>query len=1024
MNTRDLRSSPRLRFAKITQVAMLWPRLFSLGVEIFCSHAPFKWTNNARRNAGVTCTVVGIRRTTNGPKYIYQNGVRQRVNNINAYLVNGPNIIVEKRLSPMTDLPNMQGGNQPREGGHLILSDHEKQKLVASCPQVSDYVRPLLGSNEFIKGIRRWCIWIDDDKLEDALKIAQLNERIERVRRHRMSGNSVERSFAHVPHRFVTIKCARESQLLIPIVSSENRKYIPIGMLDPRASVTSKAFVIFDCEPFVFGVLTSVMHMTWVKAVSGRLGTGISYSSQMCYNTFPFPPVSDVTKSGLETLGFRIVDEREAFPEKTLAELYDANKMPTGLRQAHHEMTWRLINATARNPSRPTKSGWNICSSSTRKWSKLTETGSCLMPNLVDVSYAQTGQSLSVNKMGMREMQARAFEAKSSQYLLLKAPPASGKSRALMFLGLDKLFNQGLKKVIVAVPERSIGASFDRTDLKSHGFFADWEFGPQSNLCTPGGEISKVTALTNFLNDPDETILICTHATLRFAFDAVQESAFDNVLLAIDEFHHISADSDNRLGEVLRSIMSNSSAHIIAMTGSYFRGDSVPVLLPEDEARFTKVSYNYYEQLNGYTHLKTLGIGYHFYQGRYLSAIDEVLNTDQKTILHIPNVNAGESTKDKHREVDAILDIVGTVTHQDPETGVIFVKRHKDGKSVKVADLVNDTAKDRDKIVAYLRQMSDLDDLDLIIALGMAKEGFDWPFCEHALTVGYRGSLTEIIQIIGRATRDSNNKTHAQFTNLIAQPDAADDEVKLSVNNMLKAITASLLMEQVLAPNFKFKTRRFDDEEHEEGTIKIRGFKEPTSQRVKDIVESDLNDLKAAILQDNKMLQALPGEFIDPEVINKVMIPKVIQTKYPELSDEEVEELRQHVVADAVIKNGEIKEVGSKRFVLMAGKFVNIEDLHIDLIDRVNPFQKAFEVLSKSVTAKLLKVIQETIDAGRIQMTDEEAVILYRDKIGSFMKTHGREPNINALDPLEKRQAEALVYLRNKKRQLANGNKE
>lgn len=165
-----------------------------------------------------------------------------------------------------------------------------------------------------------------------------------------MSGNSVERSFAHVPHRFVTIKCARESQLLIPIVSSENRKYIPIGMLDPRASVTSKAFVIFDCEPFVFGVLTSVMHMTWVKAVSGRLGTGISYSSQMCYNTFPFPPVSDVTKSGLETLGFRIVDEREAFPEKTLAELYDANKMPTGLRQAHHEMDLAIDQCYRKKP--------------------------------------------------------------------------------------------------------------------------------------------------------------------------------------------------------------------------------------------------------------------------------------------------------------------------------------------------------------------------------------------------------------------------------------------------------------------------------------------------------------------------------------------------------------------------------------------------------------------------------------------------------------------------------------------------
>ncbi len=643
------------------------------------------------------------------------------------------------------------------------------------------------------------------------------------------------------------------------------------------------------------------------------------------------------------------------------------------------------------------------------------------MPNLVDVSYAQNGQSISTDDMGMREMQARAFAARNAQYLLLKAPPASGKSRALMFLGLDKLYNQGIKKVIVAVPERSIGSSFDKTDLTSHGFFADWDFNPDYNLCTPGGEKSKVTAFQNFLNDPSETILISTHATLRFAFDALDESAFDDTLLTIDEFHHVSADLDNRLGVVLRQVMNKSSAHIVAMTGSYFRGDSVPVLLPEDEAKFSKVTYNYYEQLNGYEHLKTLGIGYHFYQGRYLSAIDEVLNSDRKTILHIPNVNAGESTKDKHNEVDSIIDVIGTVTHQDSESGVIFVKRHGDGKIIKVADLVNDTPKDRDKIVAYLREMNDVEDMDLIIALGMAKEGFDWPYCEHALTVGYRGSLTEIIQIIGRATRDSDNKTHAQFTNLIAQPEAANDDVKLSVNNMLKAITASLLMEQVLAPNFKFKTKRFDTEPNEEGTIKIKGFKEPSSQRVKEIVESDLNDLKAAILQDSKMLQALPGEFIDPEVINKVMIPKVIQKKYPELSDEEVEEVRQQVVADSVIKNSKLKTVGDKQFVLMAGKFVNIEELHIDLIDRVNPFQKAFEVLSKSVTAKLLKVIQETIDAGRIQMTDEEAVILYRDKIGPFLKEHGKEPNKNSTDPLEVRMAEALLYLRDKKRKQASG---
>jgi len=647
------------------------------------------------------------------------------------------------------------------------------------------------------------------------------------------------------------------------------------------------------------------------------------------------------------------------------------------------------------------------------------------MPNLVDVKYAQTGKSLAVDHLGMREMQARAFAARKAQYLLLKAPPASGKSRALMFLGLDKLFNQGLKKVIVAVPERAIGASFDPIKLTEHNFFADWEFEDKYNLCTPGGEASKVGIFKDFLNDETGTILVCAHATLRNAFNAVDESVFNDVLLAIDEFHHVSADADNRLGEVLRSIMANTSAHIVAMTGSYFRGDSVPVLAPEDEAKFRPVTYNYYEQLNGYTHLKTLGIGYHFYTGQYISAIDEVLDTDKKTILHIPHVASAESTRrGKTDEVDAILDTIGKVERQDPETGVIFVKR-KDGRTIKVADLVNDTAKERDKIVAYLQQMDSIDDMDLIIALGMAMEGFDWPFCEHALTVGYRGSLTQIIQIIGRCTRDSSNKTHSQFTNLIAQPDAKNDQVKLSVNNMLKAITASLLMEQVLAPNFKFKTQQFDDDKQEAGTIKIRGFKEPSSQRVKDIVESDLNDLKATILQDSKVLQAVPGEFIDPEVINKVMIPKVIQQKYPDLTEEEVEEIRQHVVTDSVIKNGEIKEVGDKKFVLMANKFVNIEDLHIDLIDRVNPFQKAFEVLSKSVTTKLLRVIQDTINANRIQMTDEEAVLLYRDKIGPFLKMNdNKEPSMNSNEPLERRMAEALAYLRNKKRQMGRSEEE
>ncbi|HNV29810.1 MAG TPA: DEAD/DEAH box helicase family protein [Cyclobacteriaceae bacterium] len=642
------------------------------------------------------------------------------------------------------------------------------------------------------------------------------------------------------------------------------------------------------------------------------------------------------------------------------------------------------------------------------------------MPDIVHVTYGQTGQSSKLNSLGMREMQEKAYQARDAQYLLLKAPPASGKSRALMFIALDKLVHQGLKKVIVAVPEKSIGGSFGKTDLKSFGFFANWEPNPEYNLCTPGmdGSKSKVQAFKNFL-DNTEKILICTHATLRFAFEEVEESKFNNVLLAIDEFHHVSADGDSRLGELLRSVMAKSSANIVAMTGSYFRGDSVPVLLPQDEAKFTKVTYNYYEQLNGYTYLKSLGIGYHFYQGRYTSAILEILDTDKKTILHIPNVNSGESTKDKHKEVDTILDSIGDVSKVDPDTGIIYLKRHKDGKVTKVADLVNDNPKDREKVVAYLRDIKSVNDMDLIIALGMAKEGFDWPYCEHALTVGYRGSLTEIVQIIGRATRDSNNKSHAQFTNLIAQPDADDDLVKLSVNNMLKAITASLLMEQVLAPNFKFKTKLSDDDKAEPGEIKVRGFKTPSSKRVREIIESDLNDLKATILQDDTMLKAMPGN-VDPEVINKVLIPKIIQIKYPELSEEEIEEVRQHVVLDSVVKYGELKEVGDKRFIRMAGQFVNIDDLHIDLIDRINPFQKAFEILSKSVTTKVLKVIQDVIEATRIQMTLEEAMLLW-PKINDFVKTFKKEPSLQSTDPLERRMAEAIIFLKDQKRKAQNG---
>lgn len=630
------------------------------------------------------------------------------------------------------------------------------------------------------------------------------------------------------------------------------------------------------------------------------------------------------------------------------------------------------------------------------------------MPDLLHVTYEATGQSTNTNAMGMREMQARAFAARNEQYLLLKAPPASGKSRALMFIALDKLTNQGIKKAIIAVPERSIGGSFENTDLSKHGFPEDWVIQPEHNLCTPGGDEGKVAAFKSFLAGEGKT-LVCTHSTLRSAYQKLNATDFDGCVLAIDEFHHVAAGDESRLGGLLRGIMADSTAHIVAMTGSYFRGDSQPVLSPEDEAKFHPVTYNYYEQLNGYNHLKALGIGYHFYQGRYLTAISEVLDTDKKTILHIPNVNSGESTKEKHAEVDQILDLIGDTEKVDPVSGIIHVKRHSDGKIIKVADLVNDDPNTRDKVMGSLRSLKNADDLDLIIALGMAKEGFDWEYCEHALTVGYRGSLTEIIQIIGRCTRDSDGKAKAQFTNLISKPDATDANVTLSVNNMLKAITCSLLMEQVLAPVIKFKPKG-DDDGDTPGVIRIKGLKSATTDRVKKILENDINDLKAVILGDPGVTKAVSGS-VDPEVLNKVMIPKIIETKYPGLTDDEREQIRQHVVVDSLLRGG-IVEQGDKRFIRMAGSFVNIDDLSIDLIDQINPFQRAYEIISKEVNAPTLKVIQEAIAATRISMTDEEALILF-PKIKEFMRAREREPNLNSSDPLEQRMASALIHLKN-----------
>jgi len=599
----------------------------------------------------------------------------------------------------------------------------------------------------------------------------------------------------------------------------------------------------------------------------------------------------------------------------------------------------------------------------------------------VSVTYAQNGGSTKSNEFGMRAMQERAYERRGEQYLLIKSPPASGKSRALMFIALDKLHNQGIKQAIVVVPERSIGSSFADEPLKKKGFWADWTVVPKWNLCNaPGEDGGKVKSVGAFL-ESDDRVLVCTHATFRFAVDKFGIEAFDNRLIAVDEFHHVSANPDKKLGAHLGEFIARDKVHIVAMTGSYFRGDAEAVLAPGDEARFDTVTYTYYEQLNGYEYLKQLDIGYFFYSGAYVDDILKVLDPAEKTIIHIPNVNSRESTKDKIKEVEHIIEELGEWQGTDPATGFQLVKR-QDGKTLRIADLVDPDQQAR--IQASLRSpemKSNRNYVDIIIALGMAKEGFDWIWCEHALTVGYRASLTEIVQIIGRATRDAPGKSHARFTNLIAEPDASEDAVTKAVNDTLKAIAASLLMEQVLAPRFNFTPKRPDsgpvegfdygeggykegecnvgfNEESGQFQIEIKGLAEPKSEEATRICQEDLNELIAPFVQDKPTVErGMFDEELVPEELTQVRMGKIIKDKYPELDDEDQEAVRQHAIAalnltqkarEAALKDDD-DEIGANT-ALIDGvrKFaMDVRELDIDLIDRINPFSEAYAILAK-----------------------------------------------------------------------------
>jgi superfamily II DNA or RNA helicase len=666
----------------------------------------------------------------------------------------------------------------------------------------------------------------------------------------------------------------------------------------------------------------------------------------------------------------------------------------------------------------------------------------------VSVTYAHNGTSLKANELGMRPMQERVYEKRGEQYLLIKSPPASGKSRALMFVALDKLHNQGLKQAIIVVPEKTIGASFMDQPLSKFGFWADWVVVPKWNLCNaPGTDEGKINSVKSFL-DSGDNVLVCTHATFRFAVDRFGVEAFDNRLVAIDEFHHVSANPDNRLGQHLGQFIARDKVHVVAMTGSYFRGDADAVLAPQDETKFEPVTYTYYEQLNGYEYLKRLDIGYYFYSGSYTKDLLKVLDPTEKTIIHIPNVNSRESTKDKIKEVELIIEALGEWQGTDPATGFQLIKT-PDGRILRVADLVNDDPAKRDRVSSALKdvtQKENRDHIDIIIALGMAKEGFDWIWCEHALTVGYRSSLTEIVQIIGRATRDAPGKTRARFTNLIAEPDASEEAVTEAVNDTLKAIAASLLMEQVLAPRFEFKPKNanseptpgFDygangydpekcnvgfSEESGKFQIEIKGLTLPKSEEATRICREDLNEVIAAFVQDKTAIErGLFDEEMVPEELTQVRMGKIIKDKYPTLDAEDQEAVRQHAIAAlnftqqakaAATNTGLTDEGVNTAFVDGVRKFaMDVRELDIDLIDRTNPFGEAYAILAKAMNEESLKQVQTVIAAKRTALTPEEAKEL-AIRAFKFKKERGRLPSMTSQDAWEKKMAEgAAAFVR------------
>lgn len=321
------------------QVSYIWNRTLIKDLQILFAYQSFKWTNNAKNNAGVTCVIIGIGKEEKNLKKLYTNANLKLVKHISPYLTEENNIIIPATKKAISNFPAMMLGNMARDGGNLILSNEEYIALTQKYPRVKQYIKKLYGSQEFIRGNIRYCLWLDEENKEEASEIPEIKQRIQNVHDFRIASKAkTTNQYAKIPYRFAQRYDFKNHVIIIPSTSSERRNYIPMGFLNQDSIVTNSALAIYDAEPWVFGVVTSRMHMVWVRAVAGKLETRLRYSAELCYNTFPFPDITDKQKKNIEYYVNNILAEREKHSDKTMAELYDPDKMPQGLREAHHSL--------------------------------------------------------------------------------------------------------------------------------------------------------------------------------------------------------------------------------------------------------------------------------------------------------------------------------------------------------------------------------------------------------------------------------------------------------------------------------------------------------------------------------------------------------------------------------------------------------------------------------------------------------------------------------------------------------------